>query len=245
MLRVEHLVEVQVVAVAHVAAEVELRRPRRRTIVSVLGSLHQVTAALLVELGALPLVGLRAPARSVLDRVPDVDEADVERREAEAQDVGIAVAARKSPITPRAISACTIGVGRRVVRAQADLAAAPAVSRGVTSVEAEAGAALPRPASMKQSVSASDLARSAAMPPCASAASTVSSAAFERGQRQDRRRAAQVARDARRRPVVGVNSNGAAWPNQPDSGCAGTRPRRAAGATQTKAGAPGPPLRYL
>ena len=62
-----------------------------------------------------------------------------------------------------------------------------------------------------------------AAPPCrrsGSAASTRVEAAFERRQRQDRRRAAQVARDARRPAGSrGVNSNGAAWPIQPDSGC--------------------------
>jgi hypothetical protein len=47
----------------------------------------------------------------VLDGVPGVDEAQVQRREAEAQDVGhgaVPSPARKSPITPRAISACTM-----------------------------------------------------------------------------------------------------------------------------------------
>ena len=52
----------------------------------------------------------------LLGRIPGVDEARVERREAEAQQVGAAVAAslrgspaRKSPITPRSISACITG----------------------------------------------------------------------------------------------------------------------------------------
>ena len=39
-----------------------------------------------------------------IDGVPDIDITQVERREAEAQDVG----SRKSPMTPRAISACMI-----------------------------------------------------------------------------------------------------------------------------------------
>ena len=53
-------------------------------------------------------------------------------------------------------------------------------------------------------------------------------AALERRQRQDRRRAARGS--ARCRPPAGsrgVNSNGAAWPSQPDSGCAETASVRA------------------
>ena len=58
----------------------------------------------LVETRLAPLPFVQHLAQ-VLDRVPHVDEAQVQRREAEAQDVR---APRKSPITPRAISACTI-----------------------------------------------------------------------------------------------------------------------------------------
>ena len=41
----------------------------------------------------------------------------------------------------------------------------------------------------------------------------------------------------------GAISNGATWPHQPDSGCANAAWCRSG--TQMKAGAPGPPFRYL
>jgi hypothetical protein len=63
----------------------------------------------LVELGALPFAAGQHLAQ-VFHGVPHIFKADVQRREAKAQDVGVGPPspARKSPITPRAISACTM-----------------------------------------------------------------------------------------------------------------------------------------
>ena len=86
VLRREHLVEVQVVAVGHVAAEVELRAFVRDDLLAAHGrALLQVTAARRLKRLA-PFIAFHHLAQ-VLDRVPHVGEARVQRREAEAQDV--------------------------------------------------------------------------------------------------------------------------------------------------------------
>ena len=144
---------------------------------------------------------LSSTCAQVLDRVPDVVEAGVQRREAEAQDVGHRRAVAGAEVADHAARDQRlhdgVGAARRARRQTCEPRAR--ASRGVTS-------ARPCPAqrastsAMKRSVSASDLARSAAMPPSGSAAAQhVSSPHSSAVMREDRLRAAQVARDARRR----------------------------------------------
>ncbi len=74
MLRRQHLIEVQVVAVAHVTGEIQL-------------GVSHVDRGLAMEALLLPLAHLEHVAQ-MLDRVPDVDKTRVQRRQAEAQHVG-------------------------------------------------------------------------------------------------------------------------------------------------------------
>ena len=207
----------QVVAVAHVAAEVDLGRLRRRRPAGAPTSgrrrfAHQVTAARCAKRG-LAVCAAREHVAQLLGGVPGVDEARVERREAEAQQVGARVGrvlrsaaraaagspARKSPITPRSISACMIGIALGVREAR--LAAARGRHRAASRARGRGRRSAPRRDAMKSSASAIDLARSAAMPPSASASREDVEAAFERGHREHGRRAADEARDAARRPI--------------------------------------------
>ncbi len=161
----------------------------------------------------------------VLDRVPDVLEAEVQRREAEAQDVRHLRVIAGAEVADHAARDQRLhdGVGARSPSRIARQTCEPrcAWSRGVTS-------ARPCPAQrcldqrdeqvgQRQRLGAQRRHRRRSE---AAAASTVSRPHSSAGQREDRLRAAQVARDARR-PAgsAGVNSKGAAWPHQPASGC--------------------------
>ncbi len=128
----------------------------------------------LVEFGLLPFAAVEH-LPEVLDGVPDVFEADVQRREAEAQDVRVRAAVAGPEVTDHTAGDQRLhdGVGAGSPR-QADLRAALRVLARCGERQAVAGTA--RLHQFDEQVGqASDLARRAAMPPSGSAASRVSS----------------------------------------------------------------------
>ena len=126
---------------------------------------------LLVEFGALPLFCLQHLAQ-MLHGVPHVFKADVEGREAKAQNVFVLATIASTVVANDAARNKGLHDGKGTfVAGEADLRAAPGVFAWGGQAQAVAGAAFFDELDENRSVSASDLARSAAMPPSFSAAS--------------------------------------------------------------------------